>query len=303
MDEIALQAITSLDPQAVADAPRRCMDLGLGNGDPLTMCSEGAVMSALMAATELGANKATVLTYANSGDVPIGERDQVVGYGAVALWQAGAEAAPSESGTAGTFALSLPPAPPGEPIELSPEQQEVLLALARDTAREFLASETIPPFETDEPALLQPMGAYVTYETVDRARKETTLRGCLGRIEGDRPAYLNVQYAAVAAAVADPRFPAITPPELETLTLEITLLEPKRPVNSPEEIQIGRDGVMMRAAGQTGALFLPQVPTDQGWDLEDTLVQLCRKAGLPDDAWQDPDTRFYVFEGQWFGGE
>ena len=142
---------------------------------------------------------------------------------------------------------------------------------------------------------MQPMGAYVTYE------RDGALRGCLGRLEGDRPAYLNVQYAALAAALADPRFPAITVEELDELTLEITLLYPMRQVDSPDEIQIGRDGVLMRAGENEGALFLPQVPLDQGWDLNDTLVELCRKAGLPDDAWRSPDTRFYVFAGQWFG--
>jgi AMMECR1 domain-containing protein len=50
-----------------------------------------------------------------------------------------------------------------------------------------------------------------------------------------------------------------------------------------------------------GALYLPQVPLTQGWDLATMLANLCRKAGLPDDAWQRPDARFYVFGGQWFG--
>lgn len=295
MDEVALQAIISLDPQAVVDSPRRCAELGLGGGDPLTMCSQGAVMTALIAAQLMGADRATVLHYANSGDVPIGQRDQVVGYGAVALWQSSVRNPGSWTPTA----FSLPGlegiGAPEEPIPISWEAQQELLALARRTAGQFLTSETLPPFQTRDPALLQPMGAYVTYEN------DGALRGCLGRLEGDRPAYLNVQYAALAAALADPRFPAVTAEELDGLTLEITLLYPMQQVKSPDEIQIGRDGVLMRVGETDGALFLPQVPLDQGWDLEDTLVQLCRKAGLPDDAWQSPDARFYTFAGQWFG--
>ena len=73
-----------------------------------------------------------------------------------------------------------------------------------------------------------------------------------------------------------------------------------RQVGSPDEIRIGGDGVLMRVGETDGALFLPQVPIEEGWDLEATLVNLCRKAGLPDDAWQRPDARFYVFGGQWF---
>jgi len=289
IDEVALQAIVSLDPQMVLGASHRCTELGIAH-EPSTMCSQGAVLTALIATQQMGADRATVLHYANSGDVPIGKREQVVGYGAVALWQEGGGGdAPAD--------FVLPHAPPetDEPIALSPEARRELLALARRTAAQFLAFETFPSFRTDDPALLQPLGAYVTYE------RDGALRGCLGRLTGDRPVYLNVQYAAAAAALADPRFPAVTPQELKELTLEITLLHPMRSVESPDEIQIGRDGVLMRVGENDGALFLPQVPVEQEWDLEATLVNLCRKAGLPDDAWQRSEARFYVFEGQWFG--
>jgi AmmeMemoRadiSam system protein B/AmmeMemoRadiSam system protein A len=292
MDSVALQAIASLDAQAVQDSPRRCAELGLGGADPLTMCSPGAVMTALLAARQMGADRATVLHYANSGDVPVGDRGQVVGYGAVALWQAPGDGSIDPSTI---YQVSEQFPAPTEPIAVPPGAQEELLVLARETATQFLATETFPAFETDDPVLLQPLGAYVTYE------KQGALRGCIGRIEADRPAYLNVQYAAVAAALADPRFPAITLEELEDLTIEITLLQPLRQVTSPDEIQIGRDGVIMRVGDDKGALYLPQVPTEQGWDLEATLVNLCRKAGLPDNAWQREDARFYTFGGQWFG--
>jgi len=292
MDQVALQAIVSLDPQAVADSPQRCAGLGLGGSDPLTMCSQGAVMTALIAARLMGTDQATVLHYATSGDVPIGKRDQVVGYGAVALWQS-----PTPDLQPSVFNASTP-APTLQsvaPLPLSPETQRDLLALARRTAELFLTAETFPAFQTDDPALLQPLGAYVTYE------RDGELRGCLGRLEADRPAYLNVQYAAVAAALGDPRFPAVTAEELDKLTIEITLLYPMHQVERPDQIQIGRDGVLMRVGENSGALFLPEVPLDQGWDLQETLVNLCRKAGLPDDAWQRSDARFYVFAGQWFG--
>jgi AmmeMemoRadiSam system protein B/AmmeMemoRadiSam system protein A len=291
MDEIALQSIVSLDPETLANSARRCAELGLGGGDPSTMCSQGAVMTALHAARLLSATQTTVLHYANSGDTPIGERTQVVGYGAVALWRSADEFTVAPE----AYDLPLVPEAPAEPLGLSPQSQTELLALARRTTAQFLTSETFPPFPTDDPALLQPMGAYVTYES------EGQLRGCLGRLEGDRPAYLNVQYAAVAAAVADSRFPPVTPDQLEQLTIEITLLEPMRLLAAPDEIRIGQDGVLMQVGESKGALYLPQVPTAQGWDLEATLVNLCRKAGLPDDAWQRPDARFYAFGGQWFG--
>ncbi|HSR35258.1 MAG TPA: AmmeMemoRadiSam system protein A, partial [Anaerolineae bacterium] len=295
MDAVALQAIVSLDPQAVADSPQRCAELGLGGVDPLTMCSQGAVMTALIAARQMGADRATVLRYANSGDVPIGQRDQVVGYGAVALWKGADQLTNAPASQSLTLASDSNSPEVSESLPISPEARQELIILARRTVEQFLTTESLPAFETDNLSLLQPMGAYVTYE------KDGELRGCLGRLEGDRPAYLNVQYAALAAALGDPRFPAVTVEELDDLTLEITLLEPMRQVDSPDEIEIGRDGVLMRVGDQDGALFLPQVPPEQGWDLNDTLVNLCQKAGLPDDCWQRSDAHFYVFSGQWFG--
>ncbi len=295
IDRVALQAITSLDPQAVADSPRRCAELGLGGGQPLTMCSPGAVMTALFAVRQMGADQATVLRYATSGDVPLGDRNQVVGYGAVAFWRSNGHETPTSN--------SFPSPLPDNALPLSPAQQKELLALARQTAAHFLATQTFPPFETSDPALLQPLGAYVTYHAIDRTTGQRTLRGCLGRLEADRPVYLNVQYAAVAAALADPRFPPVTLSELDELTIEITLLQPMHPVSSPEQLRIGQEGVLMRIGQNQGALFLPQVPLQEGWDLSATLLNLCRKAGLPDDCWQRPDARFYGFEGQWFGEE
>jgi AmmeMemoRadiSam system protein B/AmmeMemoRadiSam system protein A len=290
MDEIALQSIVSLDPKAVADSSRRCEEAGLGGGDPLTMCSQGAVMTTLFAAQRMGANRATVLAYANSGDVPLGAREQVVGYGAVALWQdANAVDGP------GSFEQSPLPVPLDEPLTIGPDAQAQLLNLARNSAARFIETESFPAFHTSDLALLQPLGAYVTFELGD------ALRGCLGRLESDLPLYLNVQYAAAAAALGDTRFPAVTAEELDSLSIEVTVVHPMHQVESTEDIQIGRDGILMRVGEQDRALFLPQVPVEQGWDLDETLVQLCLKAGLPEDAWQRPDVRFSVFPGQWFG--
>ncbi len=42
-------------------------------------------MAAMAAAKSLGATRGEVISYANSGDVSIGDRSRVVGYGAVVL--------------------------------------------------------------------------------------------------------------------------------------------------------------------------------------------------------------------------
>jgi AMMECR1 domain-containing protein len=40
------------------------------------------------------------------------------------------------------------------------------------------------------------------------------------------------------------------------------------------------------------------VAVEFGWNREQTLTQLARKAGLPDDAWKAKDARLMVFTTQ-----
>ena len=74
-------------------------------------------------------------------------------------------------------------------------------------------------------------------------------------------------------------------------------------LSGPEEIEVGRDGILMRVGEDKGALYLPQVAPEQGWDLAETLLNLCVKAGLTEDCWTRDDARFHTFAGQWFGEE
>jgi AMMECR1 domain-containing protein len=48
------------------------------------------------------------------------------------------------------------------------------------------------------------------------------------------------------------------------------------------------------------AVFLPQVAPEQGWDVNQMLTQLSRKAGLPADAWKE-GANFLVFQADVFG--
>jgi uncharacterized protein (TIGR00296 family) len=61
-----------------------------------------------------------------------------------------------------------------------------------------------------------------------------------------------------------------------------------------KDIRVGRDGLLM-VQGRSEGIFLPQVPTEQGWDRKTYLEELGRKAGLPRQAWQDEATDIYAF--------
>jgi len=75
MDQRALDSIARFDPEAFD------RDIQSGRAEA---CGHGAVVAVLVAAKALGADKVTVLHYANSGDVT-GDRYRVVGYGAAAI--------------------------------------------------------------------------------------------------------------------------------------------------------------------------------------------------------------------------
>jgi uncharacterized protein (TIGR00296 family) len=103
----------------------------------------------------------------------------------------------------------------------------------------------------------------------------------------------------------DPRFPPLKEGELDAVLVEMTvltkpeLIRVKQPKDYPAAIKIGRDGLIVENGFYKG-LLLPQVPVEQGWDIEEYLSHTCMKAGLPPDAWFDKATRISKFQGQIF---
>ena len=142
------------------------------------------------------------------------------------------------------------------------------------------------------PSLTAHRGAFVTLTTGGH------LRGCIGYIEGVKPLMDAVADNGRSAAVKDPRFSPVSVAELAEIHIEVSALTPMVSVAGPEEIVIGRHGVILAKEGRR-AVFLPQVAPEQGWDRETTLTHLALKAGLEPDAWRQ-GTEFLVFEADVF---
>jgi len=124
------------------------------------------------------------------------------------------------------------------------------------------------------------------------------LRGCVGTLESAGALGQVLIECAVAAASRDPRFPPLTAPELPSTRLEVSVLTEPVEVTRPEEIVVGRDGVVLEKDGRKG-LLLPQVAPQHGWSREVLLDQVCLKAGLQSGAWKE-DARIMVFQAQVF---
>jgi AmmeMemoRadiSam system protein A len=143
-------------------------------------------------------------------------------------------------------------------------------------------------------------GVFVTLNRADpdEVRTKGRLRGCIGQPEPTYPLYYGTVQAALDAALHDPRFEPVTAAELARIEIEVTVLSPRKPVDSWRDIKLGTHGIVLQK-GDRAALFLPQVAPEQGWTIEQTLEALSEKAGLPPDAWKE-GARFSVFTGQAF---
>jgi len=224
------------------------------------------------------ADQIKLLKYANSGDVAIGDKSQVVGYSAIAFsW-------PEQPSASFAF-------------EINHEQRAKLLEIARASVENHILKKQLPQFETDDPLLNQNLGAFVTL------KKHGQLRGCIGRFEPDFPLYEVVSKMAVAAATEDYRLFPVQANELNDLEYEVSVLSPLRQIDDWQEIEIGKHGVQIKKGFKSG-VFLPQVATENNWDLEEFMGNLCEhKAGLARDAWKTDQIDIYVFTAEVFGEE
>ena len=179
---------------------------------------------------------------------------------------------------------------------LSADDGALLIALARETIAARLEDRP-PTLPATPPSLETPCGVFVTLRS--GTGRDAPLRGCIGRMEASIPLARVVREMADAAAFGDPRFPPLVAQEYPSISIEVTVLSPMRHIASVDEIEVGRHGVYM-TKGWRSAVFLPQVACEQGWNRDELLSHLARKAGLPPDAWKDPDARFAVFEGTIF---
>ena len=183
-----------------------------------------------------------------------------------------------------------------EAVPVNLEEQRKLLRWARQTIERAVREEApieIPEAELTE-RLRAPHGAFVTI------KKHDELRGCIGKMDFERPLWENVIGAAVASALEDPRFPPVQPDELPDVRLEISVLEPPVALARTEDFDAQRHGIIIEKGFHHG-LLLPKVAQEYGWDAQKTLEMVCWKAGLPQQAWREPDAHLQIFEAFAFG--
>lgn len=247
-------------------------------------CGEAGILAGITAAGILGANRTIIAGYSNSGEVSVGDRAKVVGYGAAVFARGNA---PDDTG------ILNRPKPPDSATPLTESEKEFLLSHARKTIHQFLATQTLPLARNLLSRLNFKQGAFVTL------KKGGMLRGCIGNIFPKEELGRTVGRAAFGAAFQDPRFHPVEHEEVKDLEIEISVLTPLKPVAAADQIVTGRDGVLLQKDGRS-AVFLPQVAPENNWNRAEMLDNLCVKAGLPGGCWKN-DATMHIFQADVFG--
>ena len=275
MDRETVKGVMSLNPAILAGKANRACGL--------------VPLLTLMKIATRNHWQPVLLHYSNSGDTA-GSRSRVVGYTTIAF-----------------FGDQLMDKPHDPDAKFTEEQGRVLVELARHTIMEKLGRK---PLES-EPDLnvhySQDKRFNSHHGTFVTLKIKGQLRGCIGSLTARENVWEGVKHNAINAAFHDPRFSPLTVKEFDQTEIEVSILSEPRPLefrdgaDLTQKLRVNVDGVIIRK-GHASATFLPQV-----WEQlprpEEFLSHLCTKAGLPSDAWKDPQLEVLTYQVQYFEEE
>jgi AmmeMemoRadiSam system protein A len=187
---------------------------------------------------------------------------------------------------------------------LSETQQHYLLSLTRRTIEKYLQTQEILQIDKNnlESIFLTRKATFVTLE------KNNELRGCMGELEPQKPLYESIINNSLASAFLDPRFPPLDKTELKGIIIEISVLSPLKKVpifkNSEDLLNYltqKKPGLFIKKNGSQ-ATFLPQV-WEELPETKNFMTQLCLKAGMNPDEWQNLEMEIYEYQVEKFKEE
>ena len=170
--------------------------------------------------------------------------------------------------------------------KLTLDEQRMLLQLARDALEHGVKGAKLPPLDQlSLPPHLREDGASFVTLTLNGQ-----LRGCIGALEPYQSLSQDVREHAVAAAREDPRFPAVTPDELNGIQIDVSRLTRPIPLEYKDaddllqKLKPNVHGVILKD-GYHRSTFLPQV-WEKIPDPAEFLNNLCYKMGVNPDLWR-----------------
>jgi AmmeMemoRadiSam system protein A len=183
---------------------------------------------------------------------------------------------------------------PSSCTELSASEREQLLEVARSALHHGLESTSPlqPALENASPALCTKRAVFVTLT------RQGKLRGCIGALQASEPLLWAVADSAHGAGFRDPRFPSLQGDEIDSTSIEISVLSPMEPLPAASRGELcaalrpEQDGLLLQE-GKHRATFLPQV-WEKLPDKDTFLDHLLIKAGLPVEHWST-DLQFFRY--------
>ena len=153
-------------------------------------------------------------------------------------------------------------------------QSDAYVQLARQSLESYiLKRKRIPmPEDLPEEMLHTRAGAFVSIH------KNGALRGCIGTIGPTTDCVAQeIINNAISAATNDPRFPAISPEELQCLEINVDVLGEPEDIESEDELDVKKYGVIVSSVGKRG-LLLPDL---EGVDTVEQQIAIAKqKAGI-----------------------
>jgi len=153
------------------------------------------------------------------------------------------------------------------------EEHHPVVELARETIESYVRErKVITAPRALAPEMEQKAGVFVSLHKGD------ALRGCIGTIQPHQPnVALEVIQNAISAATQDPRFPPVRSSELADLDISVDILQPAEPIESMDQLDPKRYGVIVQSGSRRG-LLLPDL---EGVDTVEYQVEIARrKAGI-----------------------
>ena len=256
IDSFTLNALTKNNSQAFIDAI-------VNNENSLTsnLQTSACGWSSLLMLLELTKNqnyKYELLQYKNSGDSIYGEKERVVGYSALRIYKE-------------------------KNFVLNNEEKKELLHIAKLAIYEATLNHKKIKIDSSKISakLKLNLGAFVTLY------KNGKLRGCIGRFEPNQPLYEVIIDMAIASAQNDTRFDILSVNELDEINIEISVLTPRKKIESINEIEIGKHGIYVQKDSQNGT-YLPHVATQMAWNVEQFINSCAKeKAGISFEKYEE----------------
>lgn len=157
-------------------------------------------------------------------------------------------------------------------LDMKKSNSDDYVRLARETIEKYITTGRIieVPEGLPEEMTGRQAGAFVSIH------KHGALRGCIGTIMATTDSVAQeIINNAISASTKDPRFDPITKDELEWLDINVDILGDPEDIDSPDELDVKRYGVIV-SAGYKRGLLLPDL---DGVDSVEQQIDIARRKG------------------------